>query len=65
MNKETHPLAYRLSLSSTNSLISWVLLYAITHPDVVTRADIARGLRGDKHSQQASALLLAYGVGWK
>ena len=65
MDIDTHPLASRLSSSSTNALIGWCLIYAITHPDTVTRASIARGLRGDKHSQQASALLLAYGVGWK
>jgi hypothetical protein len=65
MDASTHPLAGRLNSSSTNALIGWCLLYAITHPGTVTPASIARGFQGDRHSRQASALLLAYGVGWK
>ena len=65
MDIDTHPLATRLDPASRNALIQWCLIYAITHPDTVTRASIVRGLRGDRHTRQASALLLAYGVGWK
>lgn len=65
MDATTHPLASRLSSDSTNALIGWCLIYAITHPGTVTPAGIAKGLQGDRHSRRASALLLAYGVGWK
>ena len=65
MDASTHPLAARLSSNSTNALMVWMLIYANDHPDTVTRADIARGFRGDRHARLASALLLAYGIGWK
>jgi hypothetical protein len=63
MDITTHPLAWRLPASSTNSLILWCLLYAQTHPDTITPQGMAKLANGDKYDRKARALLSLYGLG--
>lgn len=63
MDITTHPLAWRLSGTSTNSLILWCLLYAQAHPDTITPQGMAKLERGDEYDRKARALLSLYGLG--
>ena len=63
MDSTTHPLAWRLSGSSTSALILWCLLYALAYPDTITPRTMARLANGDKYDRKARALLSLYGLG--
>jgi hypothetical protein len=59
MDANTHPLAYRLPVSSTHALIWWTISYAIAHPESVTDIGIAKAWQGDQADRRAAALLSA------
>ena len=63
MNITTHPLAWRLSASSTSALILWCLLYALAYPDTITPQGMKALAGGDEYDRKAGALLSLYGLG--
>ena len=63
MDSTTHPLAWRLSGSSTSALILWCLLYALAYPDTITPQGMKALAGGDEYERKAGALLSLYGLG--
>jgi hypothetical protein len=63
MDITTHPLAWRLSGTSTSALILWCLLYALAYPDTITPQGMKELERGDEYDRKARALLSLYGLG--
>jgi len=62
MNATTHPLAYRLSIRSTHSLMVWVILYSRDTPNAVTPKSLERASHGDKYDRLAVAILSPYSM---
>lgn len=63
MNTDTHPMTNRLSPDSALALMSWLIIYAQTHPKTITPQTLARLAKGDQYDRKARALLLLYGLG--
>ena len=63
MDSTTHPLAWRLSGSSTSALILWCLLYALAYPDTITPQGMKALAGGDEYDRKAGALLSLSGLG--